>query len=93
MERGLHFFGESARYISGDTEQQNDARKYLELWQKFLIQKLNNQCYIVKIVDEQRGEFPPYMRGALCQQAEMWVKVAVQIEFKFEVAPIGANGI
>jgi hypothetical protein len=90
MKKNLHYFGEFGTYIADDKEQEKEVKLYLELWKKYLIQKLSNECYSVKLIDEQWITRDPLYSGILCNKVTLALKLAVEIEFKFEVTPLDA---
>jgi len=93
MKEKLHFFGEYVQFLDGDKIAEDEARLYLTLWKKFLIQKLNKDCYRVEIVDEQWGGRDPMMISCLAQCRQICLRLGIKVSFKFEVSPLGEDGI
>ncbi len=85
----LHFFGEKASYTPGNKEEEEKAKTYLDLWKHFLVTNLSKECYSVEIVDTQYGKRDAAFSGALSLKECLWIKVAVKIEFRFEIPPLG----
>lgn len=85
----IHYFGEKARYE--DEQSKVRAKLYLEEWKYFFIKSLQYDCVSCIIVDEQDGERPPHMSGALAQHGWMTKKIAVKISYKFEISPLGTT--
>ncbi len=93
MKDQLHFFGEYVQFHDGDKAEEEEARLYLTLWKKYLVQKLNKDCYRVEIVDEKWGGRDPMMISCLAQHRQIYLKLGIKVAFKFEVSPIGEDGI
>lgn len=85
MTKQRYYFGESARYFEGNEEQEKEAEIYLTYWKKFLIQKLNNECFKVNVVDEQWGERSSSYISTITKYKDKWLKIAIEIEFRFEI--------
>lgn len=86
MTKTTHFFGECARYTKGEKD---EAVQYLESWKKFLVRKLNRECMTVKVIDESFVEKDTAFDGPFSEYCSVALKLAIEIEFKFEVGPFG----
>jgi hypothetical protein len=76
------YFGEVVHYKEHEAE---EAKKYLELWKKFLVRRLKRDSYDVKIIDEQWVERPPEYSGCLCNTFSMALKLAVEADWHYEL--------
>lgn len=86
MKKTTYYFGESVRYLENEKE---EALQYLRSWKKFLIRKLNKDCMSVRVVDEQFIERDPMLVDVLAQYWMISLKLALEVDFKFEVEPFG----
>lgn len=88
MKKNIYYFGETAAYVENEKE---ESMQYLRSWKKFLIRKLNKDCMSVKIIDEQWIERDPMYMGVFAQHWGVSLKLAIEIEFKFEIEPFGVS--
>ena len=79
------YFGEMAYFTEGNEEETAEAKKYLELWKKFLLARLSRDSFMVRVKDEQWGERPAWMCGMLNQQAAMTLKLCLEADFRYEL--------
>lgn len=80
-EKILKMFGETAIF----TELERDeARSYLNSWKKYLLRRLNRDCYNLKIIDEQWGEIPAHFSGVLCQTTTLYLKIIIEFEWNYD---------
>ncbi len=87
-QRILKMFGE---YASAKCEsEKEEIRSYLHMWKKYIIRRLARESYDVKIIDEQWGEKPA---GTLMQQTDMYLKIIVEFEWKYEDAICKLEGV
>lgn len=87
-QRLLKMFGECAS-LRCESERE-EIRSYLHMWKKYLIRRLSRDSYNVKIIDEQWGEKPA---GTLMQQIDMYLKIIVEFEWKYEDAIVKLEGV
>lgn len=85
MAKELKYFGEYAPYSEGDKFEEEEAKTYLILWRKFLLKRLQKDCYDIEIVDETWSERPAYLSGVLAQTATKVIKLAIRANFHYEL--------
>ncbi len=73
------FFGESAEFKENEQE---EAKKYLESWKKFLLRKLTRDSYNVIVGDEQWGERDS---GSLVPTRIMYLKLYIEADWHYEL--------
>jgi hypothetical protein len=79
------YFGEIARYPTHSEEEKEEAKKYLELWKKFLLRRLSRDSFNVMVVDEQWGIREAYLDGSLAQNENMYLKLCLESDFNYEL--------
>ncbi len=89
MKKETYFFGEYAYYI--DEAEKEEAKTYLSLWKKYLLQKLNREVFSMRLIDEQYITREPLYDGVLCQRSQLALKVALELELRFQVQPFGVQ--
>ena len=80
MKKQKKFFYETA--IIDDNER-DEARSYLNYWKKYLLRRLGNECYNVKVLEEHWGEIPPHFMGSLAQRSKIYLKLVIEYEWKY----------
>lgn len=82
MERVRYLFGESAPYFEGEKE---EAEQYLLSWKKFLLRRLERDCYNLYVRDEQWIHRGPEVCSSLCQVSYIALKLSCELEMKFDM--------
>lgn len=84
------FFGE---YAHINENEKDEARSYLNSWKKFLLRRLHRDSYNVRIIEEQWGEVPAHFMGALCLQSKLYLKLFIELEWKYTDEGSECNGM
>lgn len=84
----VYYFAESAFYW--DEESKKEAENYLKLWKKFTLMKLERETYKAKFIDEMFVTRDPMFDRAFSGKTRLSLKIAVEIEFRFEVPDLNS---
>lgn len=81
----IKYFAESYKYIIDNEEEKEDAIFYLKLWKKNLLSKLERDSFHCKIIEEIWGEKEAYLDGPLCQKNTIYLKLALEAIWDYEI--------
>jgi hypothetical protein len=74
------YFGEWVLYKANDLNEEEEAKRYLQLWKKFFIRKLQSELIECKIIDTYETE--PRPASCLAINLTIGMKICVEAEFK-----------
>lgn len=73
--------------------ERDEGISYINYWKKYLLRRLNNECYDVKVIEEHWGEIPPHFFGALAQRSKIYLKMIVEFNWKYTDDQKEINGM
>jgi hypothetical protein len=76
------YFGEWVTYDSSNETETEEAIRYLQLWKKFFLRKLQSEFCEFKLIDTYEIERPPFIVSCLAQHAQKGMKICVEANFK-----------
>lgn len=79
------FFGESAYYSSGNEEEKQKAKQYLELWKEFLLRKLKEELHNYELSEEHWGERPAMYISVFAEHDSMYLKLCFKKKLPYEL--------
>jgi len=74
------YFGEWVQYQSDNVIEKEEAQRYLQLWKKFFLRKLQSELIEFKIIDSYDSE--PRPASCLAINSVISAKILVEADFK-----------
>ena len=79
----IHYFGERAFY--SNDEEKEEAVKYLDYWQKNMLNKLRNGYHEPELVEATDHIRDPWIEGIFCERWTIARKLAIKLKFHFDL--------